>query len=177
MAKISVLDDATIRRGADTVKDIVDKIDDTNVQKSYEVLANAGYLDDSKTTYERYKIWTGNVDALHARATVGSAMNEYLFNKASSKETRKAQLDEYKKLGYDAIVDPEDFIWNYEMPMILLNDSKFKRVADGAVWNKSRKETMAEKEKSVNDGKGYKWFTDKDWEAINKVKSQGGKSK
>lgn len=177
MTKISVLDDAIVRRGADTVKDIVDKISDTNVEKAYKTLLDAGYMDDTKSAYDRHKIWSKNEDTMNARNTLGGSINRYLYNHKTSKDTRKSQLDEYKKQGYDAIVDPEDFIWNYEMPMILLNDSKFKRAADAVVWDKSLKETKQMAKQMEKEGKQYYDFTDKDWEAIAKVKKMGGKSK
>lgn len=175
MIKISVLDDATVRRGANTVKDIVNKIGDVNVEKAYEVLANAGYMDDTKSAYDRYKIWSKNEETMNARNTLGGSINRYMYNHKTSKDTRKAQLDEYRKQGYDAIVDPEDFIWNYEMPMILLNDSKFKRVADAVVWDKSFKETKQMAKQMEKEGKQYYDFTDRDWEAIDKVKKMRGK--
>lgn len=177
MTKISVLDDATVRRGADTVKDIVDKIGDVNVEKAYKTLLDAGYMDDTKSAYDRYKIWSKDEETMNARNTLGGSMNRYLYNQKTSKDTRKAQLDEYKKQGYDAIVDPEDFIWNYEMPMILLNDSKFKRTADAVVWDKSFKETKKMAKDLEAEGKTYYDLTDRDWEAIDKVKKMGGKGK
>lgn len=170
MTKISVLDEAKVRRGADTVKDIVDKIGDVKVEKAYNTLLKAGYMDDRKNRYDRYKIWSKNKETRDARNTLGGSMHRYLYDKKTSKDTRKTQLDEYKKQGYDAIVDPEDFIWNYEIPMVLLNDSKFKRTGTGVVWDKSFKETKKMAKDAEKLGKTYDDFTDKDWEAISKVK-------
>lgn len=135
MTEISVLDDARIRRGRDTVKDIVDKIADTKVSDAFKTLDEIGFLDDSKTAYERSIIWEKTKESKQARKTLGSALNKYLYKKETSGDTREKQLQEYVKNGYDAIVDPEDFIWNYEMPMILLNNDKFKRVRSEAIYN------------------------------------------
>jgi hypothetical protein len=170
MTKISAIDDVTIRRGSDVIKDIVNKIGDADVEKSYKLLEKSGYMDDTKSTNDRYKIWHKNEETMNARNILGGAINRYMYNDKTSKETRKAQLDEYKKRGYDAIVDPEDFVWNYEMPMILLNDSKFKRVADSVVWDKSFKETKQMAKKMKKEGKQYYDFTDEDMKAIDKVK-------
>lgn len=39
-------------------------------------------------------------------------------------------LDDYHSQGYDAIVDPEDYIFMYDMPLILINEDKFEQRKD-----------------------------------------------
>lgn len=138
MQKISVNDDATVRRGRDTVKDIVDELGDTKLDDAYKVLDKAGYWDDSKSALDRMFIWNESEDRRSARKELGSAINKYMYDKNTSEESRKNTLSKYKKAGYDAIVDPEDFVWNYETPMILLNNKKFSREAQGVIYDHSK---------------------------------------
>lgn len=58
-----------------------------------------------------------------------------------------------KKLKYDAVVDPEDFMWNYEQPMIIINDKKFKRTKQDVVYNHSDKEFEEYYDKQKAKGK------------------------
>lgn len=136
MTEISLLDNVTVRRGKATVKDIVDKLGKTKVTEAYEYLDKIGFLDDSKSSFDRSKIWSSNEGAIAARKTLGTAINRYVYKKETSNTTRDKFLNEYKDMGYDAIVDPEDFVWNYERPMIIINKNKFKRVKQGVVYNK-----------------------------------------
>ncbi len=139
MTKIGLLDNAKVRRGKAAVEDIVNKIGDEKVTKAYKHLSDIGFLDDSKNAYERMLIWDSTKKAKEARNTLGGALNRYVYKKSTSKETRGKLLDEYRKQGYDAVVDPEDFVWNYERPMILLNDKKFKREKQAVIFNENYK--------------------------------------
>jgi len=155
MTEIKLLDDVTVRRGKDTVKDVVDKIGKKKVTEAYEYLDKIGFLDDSKNTYERMLIWDSTDDAKQARNTLGGAINRYTYKKETSGDTREKLLNEYKDMKYDAIVDPEDFVWNYERPMIIVNENKFKRVRQDVVYDKSSKEH--DEYQKAEESKGKNW--------------------
>ena len=168
MTEISLLDDITIRRGKDTVKDVVDRIGKTKVTDAYDYLDKIGYLDDSKSSYERGRIWDASDDAKNARNTLGGAINRYVYKEKTAKDTREKLLKDYSDMKYDAIVDPEDFVWNYERPMIIINENKFKRTKQGVVYDKSAKEHDRIGDELEKQGK--KWedieWTKEDQESI-----------
>lgn len=154
MTEISLVDDITIRRGKDTVKDILDKIGDKKLTQYYNHLDKIGFLDDNKSSYDRMKIWQSSKESKKARKAIGNAMNKYSFN---NKETRNKMIDEYSK-KYDAIVDPEDFIWNYERPMIITNEKKFKRNNQRVVYNNSYSNFLKKRKKESNKKNESEWY-------------------
>lgn len=161
--RISLLDDVKVRSGENAVKDVVDKIGKTEVTEAYQYLKDIGFLDSSKSAYDRSIIWEKAEKGLESRKKLGTAINRYTYSKETSKDTRNKLLDEYASEGYDAIVDPEDFVWNYERPMIIVNESKFKRDKQATIYDKS----LAEHEKWAaeleNEGKNplkYEWSED-----------------
>ena len=179
MTEISLLDDATVRRGKDTVKDVVDRIGKTKVTEAYEYLDKVGYLDDTKSSFERWKIWDSNDETRTARKTLASAMNKHVYNHETSKNSREEMLKEYADMKYDAIVDPEDFVWNYERPMIIINENKFKRTKQGVVYDKTYKEHEKEFEELTKQGKHWEEidWSPKDQEAISNFVNPKSKKK
>ena len=173
MTEIKTIDDVKVRRGKECVKDIVDEIGKKKVTEAFDILDKSGFLDDSKSSYERMLIWDAAEERREARNTLGKAMNRYLYNKKTSKDTRKERLEKYEKEGYDAIVDPEDFVWNYEMPMILLNNDKFKRVRTGVIFDRNSKDffkdydKLAAKKGVTDEEKHALIYSPEDAESIN----------
>lgn len=111
----------TVRSGQETVADVMSKIKDKNVHDSYELLKKAGFFEPWSDANYRYNR-IGNDDKLFYtdRMKVAKAIHDYVY------KNRKNIADEYKKAGYDAVVDPEDFTYIYDMPLIITDPSAFK---------------------------------------------------
>lgn len=167
MTKISMLDDATIKRGSDVVKDIVKDVKDTKLTDAYKALDKAGYWDDSKSFRRREDVWQGNKELSKDRMYVAKQINKYMYDNKQDNSSRKSALDKYAKEGYDAIVDPEDFTWTYEMPVIILNNKKFKREAQDVIYNHSSDEFKEIQKKTKHD------FTYEDEKNLKKFKATG----
>lgn len=165
--KISLMDDATIKKGSAVVKDIVKEVGDEKLTKAYEDLDKVGYWDDSKTYRERHKIWEHNKELGRDRVKVASGINKYMYDNKETNGSRKSALEKYEKEGYDAIVDPEDFTWNYDMPLILLNDKKFSRDAQDVIYNHSSDEFKEIQKKNPHD------FTSEDEKNLKKFIATG----
>lgn len=118
---IKSLDTVTIRNGQSMVNDICNKIGDEKVNFALKTLKDAGYYDRNRTKNEKWKMYQDK-PINNARHKVAKAINKYM------KKNMNDILEENRKLGYDAIVDPEDFTYNYDMPVIFINDKKFKEV-------------------------------------------------
>lgn len=130
--RINTVSDARIRSGRDAVKDAIDEIGDKKLTKAYTTLDKSGFYDSDKSSREKYEMWSKSKDLTAARNLVATSMNKYI------KENKDQVLKKYKDKGYDAIVDPEDYSWNYEMPLILINDKKFKEASRSRVKNEER---------------------------------------
>lgn len=170
MSEITVKEAATIKRGRAVVEDIVKEIGDKKLSDAFAALDKVGYLDDTKSAYERSIIWQNNgKKVLNARADLASAINKHLYKKETSEKSREATIQKYLKAGYDAITDAEDFVWNYETPMILLNPDKFERTRTDVVYNKTSKQHDKEVEAALKKGEDRLkvLWTDVDMKTIN----------
>jgi len=152
--KIEVVNDAIVRSGKSMVRDALDKIGDKSLDEAYKILDDAGYLDDRKSSSERYDIWSSDQKIKKARNSIGHALNNEIY-----KKNKEKYFDKYAKEGYDAVIDPEDFMWNYETPTYLLNDKKFRRSKQRSIV----KEPYRQYEKhmrSITDKDEYKDYID-----------------
>lgn len=125
MTEISLSDNIIVRKGKDSVNDILKEIGNKKLIKQYNYLDEIGFLDDTKSPLDRYETWQSSKKALDARLEIGTAIKNHMFK---NKDTRTKAIEKYGK-KYDAIVDPEDFIWNYERPLIITNPKKFNRTS------------------------------------------------
>lgn len=104
------------------MNDIISKTHSKQVRASYKGLKEAGYFDKGKTTLDKWRMYQDSDTVNADRKVVGNYINKYM--KKHMNEVLKTNASN----GYDAIVDPEDTIWNYDMPLILINDKKFKEI-------------------------------------------------
>ena len=109
--KISTIDNASVRNGRAMVEDVLSKIGDKKVNEAFDNLVQIGYVNAALST--KAKMFNDDYDH-----KTDYHIQDHL------KDIEK----EYSDKGYDAIIDPEDYMWDYETPMILLNDKKFKEV-------------------------------------------------
>lgn len=130
--RMNTISDARIRSGKNVVEDVLSSIGDQKLNAAFETLDKVGFYDSSKSSHEKSKIWMNDKDVENARKLVASSMNKYV------KENKESMLKKYKGKGYDAIVDPEDYSWNYEMPLILINDKKFKETSRTKIKNEEK---------------------------------------
>lgn len=125
--KINTIDDAYVRSGRLMVEDVLSKIGDKEVDKAFDNLVKIGYVDKSLSI--KSKMFNDDDDhkteyhIQENRAKVAESISKYM------KDHLKDIEKEYSDKGYDAIIDPEDYMWDYETPMILLNNKKFKEVS------------------------------------------------
>lgn len=137
MMKIDTIEPLKVRAANAVLEDIIKKYGDKKVNESYQTLKDSGYFSyDSRWT--RYNIFKDNPDLNDARKNLGSSLNKLLYKDESNR--REKILEEYKQQGYDAIIDPEDYVWNYQMPMIILNNKKFSQPISTVIYDKSFKE-------------------------------------
>lgn len=118
--EIRTLDDAKVRRGRAAVEDFLKEYGDETLNRAFKTLDRAGYFDDSKNRWERHKIWTKTKQREEARRKLGSAAHKQIY------KNRDEYMKKYRDKGYDAFTDPEDFVWNYNTPMIVVNPDKFE---------------------------------------------------
>lgn len=108
---------------------------------TYEKLNQVGYFDSSKSINERYHLMLSVLSPKHSRIGILYRMptivkpDEVARLRRNSlarrvhKEVykdRKGYSEKYKKAGYDAVVDPEDYTFGYDMPYIVTNSNKFR---------------------------------------------------
>ena len=130
--KIENVDPITVRKGASVVNDIVSKSRSKTIKEAYETLKENDYFDPTKSVYERFDIWNKNEKTQEARKKLGIYIHKQVY------KDRDAFSSKYREQGYDAIVDPEDLIWNYELPMIVTNEKKFKVKGSREISKKER---------------------------------------
>ena len=118
--KISTIDNASVRSGRAMVEDVLSKIGDKKVNEAFDNLVRIGYVDAALST--KIKMFNNDYRIQENRAKVAESITKYMEDHLKDIEK------EYSDKGYDAIIDPEDYMRDYETPMILLNDKKFKEV-------------------------------------------------
>ena len=134
MMKMDIIDPIKVRTANAVLEDIVKRIGDKKVNESYAKLKDAGYF-STLDRWKRYKVFENNEEMGAARSKLGGSINKLLYQ--DKKGVREQILDEYRKQGYDAIVDPEDYVWNYQLPMIILNNEKFSQPISTVMYDKS----------------------------------------
>lgn len=174
MTEISLTDNITVRRGKETVNDILKDIGNKKLMKHYNYLEDIGYLDDTKSAMDRQKIWTSSNKAMKARAEIGTALKKSMFN---DKNSRNKAIDNYRK-KYDAVVDPEDFIWNYERPLIITNPKKFIRTSQKELLRVNKAgDTITVKDSIVGDLAKAHEFSENATEGLYNIKKKRRASK
>ena len=119
--KIRNLSPLKIKNGESIVEDIVNRIGDTDLNVAFNYLKENNHYYLSGGEKYRRGIKNGKNKYFKNQAKVAKALNKYMKTNFSE------VLKEYRDKGYDAIVDPEDATWNYDMPIIMLNTKKIKR--------------------------------------------------
>lgn len=160
VTKIKAIDDVTILHGKDAVRDIVNRIGSDKVTKAYKVLEDNGCL-----PYDDEDGGIVNDKTIKATRKVAVNIHEYM----KDENNRKALSEYYKSIGYDAIVDPEDHLWGYELPLIIMNENKFKREKQKVIYNKSYDKYLSDKKRVENKGKTYNEIVDKDIKKFKKL--------
>lgn len=130
--KIENVDPITVRKGASVVNDIVSKSRSKTIKEAYETLKETGYFDPTKSFYERFDIRDKNEKTQEAINKLGSYIHNHVY------KDRDAFSSKYREQGYDAIVDPEDLVWSYDMPIIVTNEKKFKVKGSREISKKER---------------------------------------
>lgn len=124
---------------------------------SYNRLKSVGYFDSRKSVNERYDLMlkalspkdsNEKMEFLTNKQLYGNNIEEYAYNKRKHlaqqihKEVykdRDAFSKKYREQGYDAVVDPEDYVYTYENPYIITNPEKFKVISAKKLEKRSKK--------------------------------------
>lgn len=154
----------TIKRGKESVKDIIDRYGNKTLKEHFDILDKSGFYDDSLRAYDRFKIWESSKEVAKSRKKIGNFLSDTLY-KSGDKSKREEIYNLFKEQGYDAFVDPEDFTWNYETPTILLNESKFKKNKTGVIFDKTVKEFEKEYDEWLEKHKDDKDY-DEYWDLL-----------
>lgn len=162
LMKLPVTDTLKVKKADVVLKDICNLSNSKRLNNAYDKLDEAGYF-STVNVYKRSKIWQSSKELQDARALLASNMNALLYGDSTSKaiinsvknkkDDIKNLLEKYKSEGYDLIVDPEDYLWNYQMPMIVLNSDKLNKPISKVVFNHSLKDYPDDQwiEPSVNE--------------------------
>ena len=114
---------------------------DKKILDTYEKLRDSGFYD----TFNPDERWEAARRALGNDTDKVVELRNDLAHRVHEVTIRNEAFFEYfRDKGYDAIIDPEDYTYNYESPMIILNPDKFKirdvRSLDNKIVEKIRKE-------------------------------------
>lgn len=111
--------DSKIRSGKAMIEDAVKAIGNKEVTWSYNQLNKEHFFDDDRNTKDLQKYLDTNYDDI---ADLGSAFHDYIYR------DKEAFAKKYKDLGYDAVVDPEDYTYLFDQPLIVTNPDNFKSI-------------------------------------------------
>lgn len=119
--KIKNIDDIVVKNAWDVIDDIAKEVRDEDISEEIKLLKNAK---------EKARLAGGSENA---QLSFDEKLALKNFNNTSIKSLtlgdKKAFdtfLDKYRYMKYDAIVDPEDFVNGFELPLIILNPEKFE---------------------------------------------------
>lgn len=153
LMKMPVTDTLRVKKADAVLRDICKLSNNKKLSNAFDKLDEAGYF-STVNVYKRAKIWQSSKELHNARALLASNINALLYGDTTSKsvinsvknkkDDVKNLLEKYKSEGYDLIVDPEDYIWNYQMPMIVLNSDKLDKPISKVVFNHSFKDATKE---------------------------------
>lgn len=118
--KINTINDAVIKKGHAVVMDILAKSEDVELSTAIKKLKKVGFYSPNLDMNERFKIIDRSKELYPVREKAAKKINSFI------NEHGNELFSEYLKEGYDAIIDPEDYTYNYEAPLILLNKDKFE---------------------------------------------------
>ena len=116
--------DLKVKHGDEIVKDIVNKYGDASIKQLYDNdLLNKGLtLNNSlKINKKEKEFITDQIDK--GNNFVANVMRNHMND----------VLSDYKKKGYDAIVDPEDYTWA-DYPVILINPKSSIKLKEETKW-------------------------------------------
>ena len=116
---IKPIKDLKIRSGRSTVLDVIKSMRDKQSTEAFKKLDKAGYFDASKNAYERYEMYSKNDDLEKARKYLASHIHDYIYT------DRNSFADRYSG-KYAIIIDPEDYCWNYQEPLIFIDPNQFE---------------------------------------------------
>jgi hypothetical protein len=94
-------------------------------KQAYKKLLDAGFYDESKNVIERHDILYKKAlngygeDPNHLRVNLAEQIHKVVY------KDRDAFAKKYRDQGYDSVIDPEDWAYIYERPMIIVNNKKF----------------------------------------------------
>lgn len=117
---ISNINQITIRDGRDTVYDCLLKIGDKKLFKQYSKLDKKGYFAPQNSGSDRLKMELKDNKVSLYSTNLNHAIKKYVSG------NRTALADEYKKAGYSAVIDPEDYLATFDTPIIITDPSAFK---------------------------------------------------
>ena len=110
----------TVRDGRDTVYDCLSKIGDKKLFKQYSTLDKKGYFSPQNSNSDRFRMENKDKKISSYSTNLNHAIKNYVSG------NRMALADEYKKAGYSAVIDPEDYLATFETPIIITDPSAFK---------------------------------------------------
>ena len=128
--------------------------DDLKALQTYKKLKDVGYFDSKKPVDERYDLMLKALTPKNKEELREFYKGKYRDEEAYA-NTKKMHLagkihkevykdrdefsNKYRSMGYDAVVDPEDWTFTYENPYIITNPDKFKVVSSKNITNKKKK--------------------------------------
>lgn len=115
------IDPITVRTGKAVCEDILKENGNKTLRQYYTYLKNKGYLDESASALDRWRRIKDDKRSLTSRNKLATHIHKHIY------KDRDTFAKGYKDKGYDAIKDPEDFMWNYESAKIVTNADKFKK--------------------------------------------------
>lgn len=118
--QIKAIKPSIILEGHKVVKEVVNASKDEEMLKLYNQLKTGGFFKGVLSANQRADIADSNKDLNSARVELAKKIHTQVY------KNRYNFVENYRKRGYDAIVDPEDYVYIYDDPLILVNPSNFK---------------------------------------------------
>lgn len=118
--KIKAVDDAYVLGAKQVIKSVVDSMADPTMTKRYKLLKKYNYLYPDPRMRNRLNKKTREYLDNEAKRFLHD-IHKYIY------ADRDGFAEKFKAKGFDAIIDPEDFMYGgYQAPMIITNAANFK---------------------------------------------------
>lgn len=116
--------DLKIKHGDEIVKDIVNKYGDASIKQLYDNdLLNKGLVFNNREKLNKKEKEFIKDQGIKGNNFVANVMKNHMND----------LLSDYKKQGYDAIVDPEDYTWA-DYPVILIDPKSSIKLKEETKW-------------------------------------------
>lgn len=123
--EMSAVKDIKVVSGEKVLKDVMDKYGNKEIRDAYDLIRDTQSKGKTSFTYSANKL-RGKEKWAAERMKDAELKVSHFLEKSIYKDTKISSelADKYTKLGYDAMVDAEDYFGGFEYPLIMFNPKK-----------------------------------------------------